>query len=433
MPIRLITAAVAALSIASPAAADSSLAGIRVFSPPPAAGASDGSSDHTAFSQDNRDVRVVAFDSLATNLVAADTNGRRDVFALLKQRGAGKMGGQLVRVSVGARGAQGNGDSSMPSVDGTTGGEAHCVAFESAATNLAPGARSHESSVYVRNLRAHRTSLVSIGSRSATHASIDGACSTVAYEAGGWVLVRDLRSRQVLHVARGENPDQQTDGLGVAYDHAGQVYLQRIAHRGAALVRRGRAILISNARTGAPANGASTKPAVDDHGDHVAFQSTATDLGDVDRNGPVSDVLLRTLRPTAAAPSMRLISTFGDNQWDGPSGDAVISRAGHEVVFDTTGHTLYQRYAGPGSNVYRWYQPSSRTGATMQLVSGADPFRIPDSIFNGPSSNPSISSRGNYIAFTSWASGVDGETNGAGISDVFMRFLGLNSQGLPTY
>lgn len=51
MPIRFFIVAVEALSLAAPAAAGSNLAGIRVFSPPPVAGASDGSSDHTTFSQ----------------------------------------------------------------------------------------------------------------------------------------------------------------------------------------------------------------------------------------------------------------------------------------------------------------------------------------------------------------------------------------------
>jgi len=38
-----------------------------------------GSSDNTTFSQDNRLVRLMAFDSGASNLVPGDGNGRRDV------------------------------------------------------------------------------------------------------------------------------------------------------------------------------------------------------------------------------------------------------------------------------------------------------------------------------------------------------------------
>src|SRR3954452_9172000 len=46
--------------------------------------ASNGASDHVTFSQDGRTVRWVAYDSTASNLVAGDTNQRRDVFVLTR-------------------------------------------------------------------------------------------------------------------------------------------------------------------------------------------------------------------------------------------------------------------------------------------------------------------------------------------------------------
>jgi hypothetical protein len=44
--------------------------------------------------------------------------------------------------------------------------------------------------------------------------------------------------------------------------------------------------------------------------------------------------------------------------------------------------------------------------------------------YNGPSVRPAMSSRSNYIAFTTNATGIYGEANGAEIADVFVRFLG---------
>src|SRR3954468_2050037 len=55
----------------------------------------DGASDHPAFSQDNRNARLLAFDSDATNLVAGDHNGMRDVFVMYRNRGGGNMTGRL--------------------------------------------------------------------------------------------------------------------------------------------------------------------------------------------------------------------------------------------------------------------------------------------------------------------------------------------------
>src|SRR3989441_8288781 len=53
------------------------------------------------------DGRFVAFDSSATDLVAADTNGVSDVFVHDRQTGTTE------RVSVASDGAQGNGESSL--------------------------------------------------------------------------------------------------------------------------------------------------------------------------------------------------------------------------------------------------------------------------------------------------------------------------------
>ena len=43
---------------------------------------------------------------------------------------------------------------------------------------------------------------------------------------------------------------------------------------------------------------------------------------------------------------------------------------------------------------------------------------------SGSSHCPATSSHGNYIAFTSAESGQAGDSNGSGIPDVFLRFLG---------
>src|SRR5438445_12632452 len=73
--------------------------------------------------------RVVAFDSLATNLVAGDTSGHRDVFV------HDLTTGQTVRVSVDSAGDQGNDSSFVPSLSANW----RVVAFDSLATYLVAG------------------------------------------------------------------------------------------------------------------------------------------------------------------------------------------------------------------------------------------------------------------------------------------------------
>jgi hypothetical protein len=418
---------------------------ISVFSPPPAQGVSNAGSDNTAFSQDNRDVRLVAFDSAATNLVGGDTNGRGDVFVLKKSPGAGSLGGKLERVSISSTGAQGNGDSSSPTVDGTTGEMPHCVAFESTATNLAPAATVHRSSIYLRDLRARRTSLVSAGSAAASEPSMDGFCSAVAYAAHDRVFVRDLRSGRALQIGAGEHPDIQTDGKGVAYDNGRQVYLQGLARRSGRLQKVGSRILVSSTAGGRPGNGASTNPAVDDHGRHVAFQTRATNLcilqcplwdpHPADKNGPTSDILLRAVARSPGDdvdPRMQLVSGNSLSQGDGDSVNPAISRAGRQVVFETLSTNMDRVALAPPPNVLSWYWPSHDGYARIMVVSGAPAWVTPNSVFNGPSVHPSMSSRGNYVGFTSWETGLEGERNGASIPDVFLRFIGPNHEGLPT-
>lgn len=73
------------------------------------------------------DGRYVVFESIATNLVSGDTNGKTDVF--IRDRSLGIN----LRASVGPNG-QGNGSSR----DGTISSDGHYVAFYTAATNLWP-------------------------------------------------------------------------------------------------------------------------------------------------------------------------------------------------------------------------------------------------------------------------------------------------------
>src|SRR5262249_18041849 len=74
----------------------------------------------------SNDGSLVAFESRATNLVAGDTNGQRDVFVHDRSSGITEL------VSVRSNGAQGNGDSDWPSLSSN----GRFVAFESGASNL---------------------------------------------------------------------------------------------------------------------------------------------------------------------------------------------------------------------------------------------------------------------------------------------------------
>jgi len=93
-------------------------------------GSSGNQGNYISFSPSiSSDGRFVAFQSLATNLVAGDTNGVWDVFV------HGTVTGVTSRVSVGSSGNQGDGDSRFPSISS----DGRYVAFDSLASNLVPG------------------------------------------------------------------------------------------------------------------------------------------------------------------------------------------------------------------------------------------------------------------------------------------------------
>jgi len=178
---------------------------------------SNGGSENLVFSQDNRRARLMAYDSAASNFVAGDLNGARDVFLVRRERGAGHLRGRIELASVSTDGMIGNGASAKPSLDGSAWSGAHCVAFESSATNLDPSDDLPDRDIYVRDLSLNTTRLVSAGRTDAHDAVIDGYCRSVTFVAGSAVYVADIATGRIFALARGGEADQQTNGRGAAY------------------------------------------------------------------------------------------------------------------------------------------------------------------------------------------------------------------------
>src|SRR5437867_4098205 len=162
------------------------------------------------------DGRYVAFESLASNLVAGDTNGRVDVF--LRDR----QGGTTERVSVATGGAQGDSWSAAPSISA----DGRRVAFRSPATNFVAGATIVYAQIFLRDRQSGTTEQVSVASdgtygNSDTYAasiSADGryvafgsiSTNLVSGDTNSWadVFVRDLRSGTTERVSVATNGSQ---------------------------------------------------------------------------------------------------------------------------------------------------------------------------------------------------------------------------------
>lgn len=99
------------------------------------------------------DGRFVAFDSSASNLVRGDTNGRRDVF--VRDRAVGSTR----RVSVSTVGVQGNLESWKPTISAN----GRYVAYGSLASNLVTGDTNGTGDVFLRDLVGRTTERMSLG------------------------------------------------------------------------------------------------------------------------------------------------------------------------------------------------------------------------------------------------------------------------------
>ncbi|MFD2382280.1 fibronectin type III domain-containing protein, partial [Paenibacillus xanthanilyticus] len=100
------------------------------------------------------DGRYVVFDSYYKSLVSGDTNERSDIFLYDTKRES------LKRISVSAEGAQGNGDSRFPFISA----DGRYVAYQSYASNLAPGDTDAQQDVLVYDRLTGLTEVASYGS-----------------------------------------------------------------------------------------------------------------------------------------------------------------------------------------------------------------------------------------------------------------------------
>lgn len=424
--------------------------------------------DNVEFSQDNRVVKYVAYDSTANNLVAGQPGDGHSHVYLLTRNG---LGGTLSRVDQNA-----GGDSIKPSLDGQTksGNGAiapHCVVFQST-SKLVKRDTSSNWSIYLFDTKSKELTLVSAPGVNARDGVVDGTCDTITFESNGSIYVYWIEQQQAFKVASGFNPDQQTDGKGVAYDRDGQVYYQGFQFKSVkytsgprkgkhhqVIKKRKSEVLVSVTPKGDPGNGDSEMPSANDNGTYIAFESTATDLcdgskawcGTTDQNGSIMDVFRRTQPESVtghASPTddeMEMIDF--DSRLENPpfqsdleSDQVKISGAGEQACFRSFGvETRKHKFGvaaltGPYMHVYFWNFPREKmtgafTGESREGVSKSTEFKRDDDSAAW-SWSCAISNRGNYIAWTSDDEHQAGESNGRQLPDMFLRFMGGSDEGL---
>lgn len=339
-----------------------------------------GASGFATFSADGR---YAAFDSRATNLVIGDTNSWNDVFV------RDRVLGTTVRASVSSAGVQGNGESYCPMISA----DGRYVLFSSLASNLVPGDINFGYDVFVRDLAAGTTEIVSVNDQG----QIGNGSS--------YLPTGSADMRYVTFVSDAMNLDPNDTNF---YD---DVFVRdRVTQT---------TVRINLGPGGAQSDASALFPVISGDGRYVVYSSLATNLVLADFNG-FEDVF-RFDRQTGITEIVSLTNSGAPGL--GHSEDVginVVSPDGRFVVFASTAPNLV-----PGDNNGETdvFVRDMLLGTTLRASVGVTGQELDaDSVWAG------ISADGRYVAFESDAGNVG--TNDVAFSDVFLRDLVMGTTEL---
>jgi Tol biopolymer transport system component len=298
----------------------------------------DGAVDEVCVSADGH---YVVFDSSASNMVSGDTNDAQDVFV------RDTWLNTTTRISVADGGGQANNDSWITS---------HCISadgryvvFESDASNLTSATVSNGDNVFVRDLQAQRTYLISKSTAGvpadapSEEATISSTGRYITYFSmadnlvsgvtgnSPRVYIRDTNStaNTTTLVAAGYLGAVSSDGRYVTYTTApgtASPWAQVYVHDMTAGTDKALSVATDGVTLG---NRDSLFSWISDNGRYVTFTSKASTLVSGDTNGE-SDVFLRDLQTNTTT---RISVAMDGAQGNRASGGGVISGDGRYIAF----------------------------------------------------------------------------------------------------
>lgn len=350
----------------------------------------DAPSDPAALSADGRHA---AFSTLATNLVAGDTNGFRDI--LVRDR----VAGTTVRVSVDSSGAQANGNSIFPSITA----DGRYVAFRSGATNLVAGDTNAQIDIFVHDRDPDANAIFDEGNGVTTRVSVDsfgaqsnGTTDLPCFSADGRYVAF---SSPASNLVAGD-----TNGFYDIYVH----------DRLTATTTRA-----SVGNGGVEGNNGSFAASVSSDGRYIAFESASSNFALTDTNGTFDVFVRDTVAGTTTLASADSLGAAANNQSRVPS----LSGDGRYVVFHSPATNLVTGDTNGFNDIFLRDLLASTTTriSTVSSVQG-----------NADSLRPELSSDGAFVVFHSLATNlVLGDANGFG--DVLVHDLGLSPPQFPSF
>jgi Tol biopolymer transport system component len=313
------------------------------------------------------DGRSVAFESNASNLIAEDKNGVKDIFIWHSAFNT------IERISVANDGKDANAESYEPSVSG----DGNFVAFTSTASNISATEKgTSNNNVFLRDMRLGRTVMISIDP--VTKKGGGGSNASIAYDGkriafyshtstlvsddknGLWdIFLWEQDNPQLKRISLTADGKERNQGI----ESANRIVMPSISGNGRYIAfsttatnmvagddnnfqdvfiydtQTGATIIASTGADGKMGNGDSPigqgeKIAISFDGNHVAYSTNATNLG-----APAANIVLYDV----AAKKNRAVSTVSGTS----VGRAVMSYSGSYVVFGI-GAKLDSRFPSSG-------------------------------------------------------------------------------------
>lgn len=327
--------------------------------------------------------RYVVFSSSASNLVPGDTNGRSDVFR------KDLVTGQIDLVSWGANGTPANGSSVIHDGSFAISYDGRHVVYPSTASNIVEGVTVPERAnlIYLRDMVEGTNQHISQGT-DGSHGN--GTSQVASISADGSTVVFESRN---------EWDPRDTNGVMDVYAHH---------------IEEGVTELISVGDRDEVANNSAWRPRPSYDGRYVVFDSNATNLVPRDQGGITPDVFLRDLHTDRT-------EKMSTNSTGAPANDVAYRGA---ISYDGR----FVAYWSSAPNHWPGKQPNwvgdiflkDRLLGTTTLVSEAY-----DGGFGSSTSQlAALSGDGRSLAFMSWATNLVKEEDTNGSNDVFARTLG---------
>jgi Tol biopolymer transport system component len=275
-----------------------------------------GWSDWPAISPDGR---FISFTSLADNLTPGDSNHARDIFRY------DRVSGQIERVSLAANGSQAVQGSGWISAISNDGG---FIAFTSLSPSLVPGSASRFWQVYLRDVSAGQTHLISLSLAGAPGDGHSGYPGPLSISADGALVAFASQATNLVNADTNNHTD-----IFVRDWRSGQTRRSSVDTQGA------------------EAAGVCLYPALSPDGRYITFSCLAA-LEPGDDNGAWDVYLRDRINHTTLRISIGL-NGKGGNQNSGLWGPAPVSQDGRFVAFASQAGNLVPGDANQQWDVYR--------------------------------------------------------------------------------